>query len=476
MAADPRTLLANFYQAGDARGPMGALNAKGLAMDPINKTSWFAVYRPCSRDSIAKMLGRVGVGKGLNIKGKSAQKNRLSGFVPFLQISDNRHKSQIEQSPKDSRTKIFYKNVMAREEALAALTKVLREVGHSIDITVPQIWLIRDYEPVTFGLDVPEPLIRETYIMRPDISPTIGWETGRPSVPQFMDMNMHGVRGDSKPRVVLYQHDLSDPMNPLGLLIAYAEDSVKPVCSDFDTFTVGSRGMRYEPLPPEQLQLIDWTLSWSDAVLREAPQDSKNWTKHWLDVIKKEDERGFHPKIPEFGFGDPTSSKLIEDVVDCTKSCGAVRHGAECFNFYFPQELDKDFLVIWDGFADPPWQTFKEPELRDFLLKRAREGFSFPINPVWPVRDVGWFEVLQALQRGPESAENLNAWFPPDSGLIDKIAKLHAQYPNGFAPKPDSAPGPRLRDGHPNKPPPPPLPPPPLPSNRKEEKQGWQFV
>ena len=29
----------------------------------------------------------------------------------------------MEKSPKDARTKIFYKNVMAREEALSALTK-----------------------------------------------------------------------------------------------------------------------------------------------------------------------------------------------------------------------------------------------------------------------------------------------------------------------------------------------------------------
>ena len=30
----------------------------------------------------------------------------------------------------------------------------------------------------------------------------------------------------------------------LGLLIAYAERYVKPVCSDFDTFTVGSKARR----------------------------------------------------------------------------------------------------------------------------------------------------------------------------------------------------------------------------------------
>ena len=34
--------------------------------------------------------------------------------------------------------------------------------------------------------------------------------------------------------------------------------------------------------------------------------------------------------------------------VHSTVACGAVRHGAECFNYYFPQEMDDEFLVIWD--------------------------------------------------------------------------------------------------------------------------------
>ena len=68
---------------------------------------------------------------------------------------------------------------------------------------------------------------------------------------------------------------------------------------------------------------------------------------------------------------------------------------AECFNFYFPpQELDEEFLVVWDGFSDPPWESRSEPELRKFLLERVQEGYTFPVNPVWPVRDPGWFEVL----------------------------------------------------------------------------------
>ena len=53
-------------------------------------------------------------------------------------------------------------------------------------------------------------------------------------------MNLHAVRENNEPFVVLYQFDLADPMNTLGLLVAYAEEKVRPVVSDFDTFLVGS--------------------------------------------------------------------------------------------------------------------------------------------------------------------------------------------------------------------------------------------
>jgi len=336
----------------------------------------------------------------------------------------------VELSPRDARTKIFYRNVMAREIALTNLNKTLKDARDVLKIDDPTISLIRSYEPKVFGLDVPEPLLKETYIMRADISPFVGWETGRPSEPAFMDMNLHAVRGSSVPTVVLYQHDLADPMNPLGLLIAYAEAHVKPVCSDFDTFTVGSRGMKYEATPPQQVELIHWSLDHTKALLEEPI--AKGWTGRWLDVLKEENKRGFHPELPKYGFGDPTSYRLIEDVVTVTEVCGAVRHGAECFNFYFPQELDDEFLVIWDGFSNPPWQSFKEPDLRQFLLERVKDGFSFPINPVWPVRDQGWIEVLNSLLASPDGAKNLKSWFPTESGVIEKIRAIHSANPGGF--------------------------------------------
>ena len=80
------------------------------------------------------------------------------------------------------------------------------------------------------------------YIHRQDCSLVVGWETGRDSEPAFLDMNRHSLRDGVAPPVVLYQFDPKDPMNPLGLLMAYAEERVMPVVSDFDTFLVGSKG------------------------------------------------------------------------------------------------------------------------------------------------------------------------------------------------------------------------------------------
>merc|ERR1712007_180534 len=105
MGADPRKLIRDFYQTGDSHGPLG-VKRLGPCSEPL--TQWFAIFRPTSRDAIAKMLGGVAVGKGLNVKGKSAKKGVLSGFVPFLQISENHHKEAVEKPCIDATFKIFY--------------------------------------------------------------------------------------------------------------------------------------------------------------------------------------------------------------------------------------------------------------------------------------------------------------------------------------------------------------------------------
>ena len=68
-----------------------------------------------------------------------------------------------------------------------------------------------------------------------------------------------------------------------------------------------------------------------------AEPSAAGWTKRWLEVLKREATLGFHPEIPPFGFGDPTSYDIMAKAVHRLGMTGAVRHGAECFNFYFPQ-------------------------------------------------------------------------------------------------------------------------------------------
>ncbi|CAJ1367601.1 unnamed protein product [Effrenium voratum] len=429
---DPRKLIADFYQEGDARGPAGSLLRHKMEGKHGDETKWFAIYRPTSKDAIAKMLSGAAVGKGLNVKGKSAKKGVLSGFVPFVQISENEHKKVIEDSPPDSRIVVYYKSKAAREEAKKALLAVLESSSH-LKIETRKMEDEDSYKPDVWGIEMPEPLMREAYIMQRDISPVMGWETGRRSEPAFMDMNLHAIRGKSDPQVVLYQNDEADIMNPRGLLIAYAEVFVKPVVSDFDTFTVGSKNMVYDGLPAEQAELIHWLLGHTEDILKSL--DHQSWNSRWLEVLAKENERGFHPAIPKFGFGDPTSYTLIQDVIAETAPCGAVRHGAECCNLYFPQELDDEYLIVWKGFEETggkPWDYTTEVGLREFLLQRVNDGYVFPLNPVWPVRDPGWWEILQAMMAQPVAKKCLESWFPPEIKYFEAAQALHLKYEQGF--------------------------------------------
>ncbi|CAD7949359.1 unnamed protein product [Amoebophrya sp. A25] len=505
-------------------------------VEPVGeKTCWFVVYRPTSRDSIAKMLGRVGVGKGLNIKGKSAKRNRLSGFVPFLQISNNAHKAHVEVTPPNARVLVYYSSAVERTKAQEVLQGVLNdpEIAQKIPLGGRELRMLDDYAGLQdgiCGLDMPELVLRHAYIEMRDISPIPEWETGRVSEPAFMDMNLHASRDPaSKPRCCLFQFDTADAMNPKGLLMAYQENLVKPVVSDFDTFLIGSKvdvtarrvvgetrpapvaprasspgvktsfspapkrvaddgaavdtpnpaagdrettspdrdakmaveagtrplsttSFEYQLLPADQVDLIRWSLKQTSEILEltktNEAERAKSWTSQWLRILSRECEKGFKPRVPSYGFGDPVSVAIIAKTVEALSDCGAVRHGAECFNFYFPQELDEEYLVIFPengnegGFENRPWQMMSEPQLRAFLLERVQDGYSFPLNPVWPVRDPGWRDIWQALLKSREAQQGNRCWYP-DSGIVDTVTELCQEYPDGYMqavpPKPAEA-------------------------------------
>merc|ERR1719313_1770329 len=181
---DPRKMIADFYRSGDKRGSRGCC-VHDSSFDPdmvpeIDKTEWFSVYRPTSRDAIAKMLSGNAVGKGLNVKGKSSKQGVLSGFVPFSQVSDNKHKPMIEKSPKGARTKLYFRSKAGREEALKKLNSVMNGLD-ARTVEKRTIDMLDDYAPGVYGIDLPEPVLHEAYLMMPDLSPVMGWETGRRS-------------------------------------------------------------------------------------------------------------------------------------------------------------------------------------------------------------------------------------------------------------------------------------------------------
>ena len=370
LEQDPRRHLVDYFKPGDERGPYGYLRAQGLR--PRGAPSkHFAIWRPTSLDAMRMLFDGSATGKALNVKGKSAKSGKLSGFVPFLQIDREEDKARVGTSPADARSRVYYRSKAARAEARAQLTPVLEEMVQRSAAAKRQLgeWkqnkldlsdderesalkdmllmcdppMLEDLDAYcvkqdTWGLDMPERLLWEVYVVRKDISHTPGWETGRVSEPAFMDLNMQATREGKAPLASIWQYDVDDAMNPRGLLIAHEEAvGVKPVASDIDAFVIGSKGMAAEapPMAADQIEMLQWCVGHVEDVLREPK--AQGWTKRWLEVLKKEATNGFHPSMPEFGFGDPRSYDIMVKAVERLNFNGAVRHGAECFNFYFPQ-------------------------------------------------------------------------------------------------------------------------------------------
>ena len=575
VVLDPRTELAHFFFPGDRDGPLGyvamrdsqgeAVSSRAMGVDLYrmlqmgtlstlkrdevqNKladpksgfyygskqhldmfpSSYFSVFRPCSKDSLKLMMTREGTGKGLNIKGKSAKEGVLSGFVPFLQISENDDVNKIhkEYLPESARVRVYYKSEELRNQASTAFSVTLEKqlsgdepaeasvAGGGLDSLRRQNSLqslreeslkaaktprrkrdksvfsadaaaeeaakkvvniddyaVFDYESNNFsasavwGLELPLRLLWEIYVENADISHPVGWETGRKSEPAFMEMNLKGLTTPSAPTVVLYQFDKEKPMNPRGLLIAYEEKTphqVKPVVSDLDCFLVGAKGKDFNRLPAEQIKLVGWELENIEAMLLKATDEKKKggaekvtpWMNGWIERLRIEQEQGVKP--PEaglLGYGDPTSCFVMSEAVTWTRSIGAVRHSAECFNFHFPQCLDEEYLVTWDGFEGPEdlgltasrasvsqtkgklgglkFRYLKEEELRKFLIQRVKDGYGFPLNAKWVLCDKGWGDVWRALNEA-DGGRRLNPWFPLESGLRKRIERLRTLYPDGY--------------------------------------------
>mmetsp|Transcript_11094 Transcript_11094/g.24444 ORF Transcript_11094/g.24444 Transcript_11094/m.24444 type:complete len:1454 (-) Transcript_11094:1412-5773(-) len=508
---DPRACIKAFFDDVARDGADSIEQENGFQPELLSpllsmfqRSSVFSVWRPTSVDAIQKMMTGQGTGKGLDIKGKSAKKGKLSAYVPFLQIHEDEHKKKIRSLTRDGRIRIFYKKREARDKAHKILSEVMGDMTAKSNLALmsllqsdkvsndalaqdecsvvrvlssfrtlgvkgeisddeqaklrivnewamdkPSIIVIDDYSPKCFGLDIPKRLFWEGYVMRAkDISREPGsvYDTGRPSRASFQDMNFASIKnereGDS-PRAVVWQYTDPylpptepdpDPMMSQTLLMAYEEHGrVMPVVSDFDCFLLGTRGVRFHnPLPEDQVELVHNMISDLEKILQDCRDGkSKNWTASWLHVMKHQKK---HITMPKYGFGDPKSYAIMKYAVQRLEEFGAVRHGAECFNFYFPQELDDEFLVIGGNLGGAKYKYMKLNELQDFLFGTIDLGFTFPLNPKWVLCDEGWKAIWDKLTGSvhPNVQLSINAWYPPGSGLKERIEDIHKQYPEGF--------------------------------------------
>jgi len=312
----------------------------------------------------------------------------------------------------------------------------------------------------TYGICIPEKVFWEGYVVPNDITRVPGSkdDTGRPSMPEFQQMNFDTLRNwndksqsadngnDSSesfvdPRPVLWHggcgkvaSDNCDPLDPLGLLMAYEENgNVIPVVSDFDCFLLGTRGVRYhEPLGAQELSMLSMCIDDIEGILA-TPKEGSSWTMRWLEVKKKHAMcKTVSHEMPRFGYADPRSYKIMTGAVHRLEANGAVRHGPECFNYGFPQDLDDQYLVVSDSFPKIPWRYTDSKGLIEILSTKIDEGYTFPLNPKWILCDPGWKKVFDKSLASQKAnvQDSMNIWYPDE--IRRRIHEISAKYPDGY--------------------------------------------
>ena len=488
---DPRHQILTFFNNVAQEGATMEVDFELKDISPLLKylyrSSVFTVWRPTSLEAIRRMMLGEAVGKGLDIKGKSAKRGKLSAFVPFLQIFEEEDKRKVRVLQKDSKIRIFFnsqrnRNVVMKNlndlaielaETVRAAKKILNDKDKeskyseeiienalekmTLDMGDSTIDTIDTYAASKkYGIEVQERLFWEGMVMRQNIYRKPGSEDdiGRTSMASFQDMNCASLRepqssvAGGHTRAVIMQYipagEDNNPMTPLNLVMAYEENDpannrcrVIPVVSDFDCFIVGTRGVKYnEEVPEDQIKDLKWMMQQTDRILDRPKNES--WTKRWLDILKEAGSSDFYPKVPDGGYSDPKTRFIFDHAIDRLGATGAVRHGAECYNYYFPQELDEDFLVISDElplkYNRCNWTYVKQDELKEILKFKIEKGYTFPLNPKWILCDPGWKEVYDKLRLSDAMnvQDSLKCFYPPHSGITEMIEEICTKYPMGF--------------------------------------------
>jgi len=124
--------------------------------------------------------------------------------------------------------------------------------------------------------------------------------------------------------------------------------------------------------------------------------------------------------MPDGGYSDPKTKFIFEHAINRLSTTGAVRHGAECYNYYFQQELDEELLVISDELPDQyegcNWTYVNQEELKEILKFNIDKGYTFPLNPKWVLCDPGWKDVYDKAMASDKLnvQQSLNCFYPRD--------------------------------------------------------------
>lgn len=425
----------------------------------FDKSSILTVWRPCSNHAMRKMMEGTGVGKGLDIKGKSAKTGLLSAYVPFLQISEENDKRKIMPIPFAARLRVYFPTEPGRQQMLKKLKEFCVDFETSEDeVTATAseqasgLLLLDEYQPTHYGIEVGQLLFWHAVVVPQDITrtddpETDGTATGRASSPGFQDANMDTLKKATKgaakrgnsPLPVILQYDKDRPMRPQTFIVAYEENgTVTPVVSDFDCFLLGWRREALWfgcNLPRQQEDLMMWCVDKIEEILSDCHKSADTWTVRWMEVKKRAALSGnISFDSPPYGYGDPKSYGIMEKAALRLKGTGAVRHGSECFNYAFPQEIDETFLLISDTLDKVPFRYLKVNELQDLLLTKIAEGFVFPLNPKWILCDPGWKKVYDYLMDSEALYADTcrDVWYPTSLGIRDRISSICNKYPDGF--------------------------------------------
>ena len=161
----------------------------------FDATSILTVWRPCSNDAMQKMMEGTGVGKGLDIKGKSAKTGLLSAFVPFMQINENSDKKKIQKLYEDAHMRVYFYCEKSRQKAIDMILPYVN-MADDAEYKIPDYMVLLDEYADTgmYGIEVSQRLFWEGIVKPQDISRQADTVTGRPSLAGFQDANMKTLK------------------------------------------------------------------------------------------------------------------------------------------------------------------------------------------------------------------------------------------------------------------------------------------